>query len=202
MNVQLQLLQTSAKDAAVAEDAFMTISSLILGEHQSFCKRSLILTSGRTSVMDERFEKYTPHLMEFIFSALRTLDEFQVFSAAVGVTGDLARAIQNKIQPYAPSLLEALLGALSSAVLHRTAKPTVVSVFGDIAIALGTDFVPYLPSVMGMLSQAGQVKADPYSDVGMQDFVWAMRESIAEAFIGILSGLQDNRTYSVCYNRG
>jgi hypothetical protein len=32
MNVQLQLLQTSAKDAAVAEDAFMTISSLILGE--------------------------------------------------------------------------------------------------------------------------------------------------------------------------
>ena len=35
MNVQLQLLQTSAKDAAVAEDAFMTISSLILGKYQA-----------------------------------------------------------------------------------------------------------------------------------------------------------------------
>lgn len=174
MNVQLQLLQTSAKDAAVAEDAFMTISSLIL-------------------VLDDKFDKYTSHLMEFVFGALATLDEFQVFTAAVGVTGDLARAIQRKIQPYAQNLLTALLQALSSPVLHRTAKPTVVSVFGDIAIALGTEFVPYLQDVMGMLAQAGQVQVESHSDQGMYDFVWSMRESIAEAFIGILSGLQDNR---------
>lgn len=37
MNVQLQLLQTSAKDAAVAEDAFMTISSLVLGRRRIPC---------------------------------------------------------------------------------------------------------------------------------------------------------------------
>ncbi|KAG7531899.1 hypothetical protein FFLO_04045 [Filobasidium floriforme] len=172
MNVQLQLLQTSAKDAAVAEDAFMTISSLVL-------------------VLDESFEKYTSHLMEFIFSALRTLDEFQVFTAAVGVTGDLARAVKGKISPYADPLLQALLAALSSPVLHRTAKPTVVSVFGDVAIALGSGFTPYLQNVMTMLSQAGQVQATSSSDAGMFDFVWAMRESIAEAFIGILTGLQD-----------
>ena len=146
--------------------------------------------------MDERFEKYAGHLMEFVFSALGTLDEFQVFSAAVGVTGDLARAIQKQIQPYAEPLLQALLAALSSPVLHRTAKPTVVSVFGDIAIALGPGFTPYLQNVMGMLSQAGQVKAEPNSDAGMIDFVWAMRESIAEAFIGILTGLQEQRKRS------
>ena len=131
--------------------------------------------------------------MEFIFSALRTLDEFQVFTAAVGVTGDLARAVKTKIAPYADPLLQALLAALSSPVLHRTAKPTVVSVFGDVAIALGSGFTPYLQNVMGMLSQAGQVKADASSDAGMIDFVWAMRESIAEAFIGILTGLQNDR---------
>lgn len=131
--------------------------------------------------------------MEFIFSALRTLDEFQVFTAAVGVTGDLARAVKTKISPYADPLLQALLAALSSPVLHRTAKPTVVSVFGDVAIALGSGFTPYLQNVMGMLSQAGQVKADASSDAGMIDFVWAMRESIAEAFIGILTGLQNDR---------
>jgi importin subunit beta-1 len=143
--------------------------------------------------MDERFEKYASHLMEFIFSALRTLDEFQVFSAAVGVTGDLARAIGKEIQPYAEPLLQELLTALSSPILHRTAKPTVVSVYGDIAIALGPGFSRYLGNVMGMLFQAGQVKAEPGSDAGMIDFVWAMRESIAEAFIGILTGLQENR---------
>ena len=198
MNVQLQLLQTSAKDAAVAEDAFMTISSLILGElHRGRWSSSFgAYHSSPFSVMDERFEKYAGHLMEFVFSALRTLDEFQVFSAAVGVTGDLARAIQKQIQPYAEPLLQALLAALSSPVLHRTAKPTVVSVFGDIAIALGPGFTPYLQNVMGMLSQAGQVKAEANSDAGMIDFVWAMRESIAEAFIGILTGLQEQRKRS------
>lgn len=183
MNVQLQLLQTSAKDAAVAEDAFMTISCMIL-------------------VLDEDFDKYTSHTMDFVFGALRTLDEFQVFTAAVGVTGDLARAIHSKIKPFAQPLLEVLLEALASPVLHRTAKPTVVAVFGDIAIALGSDFAPYLQNVMAMLSQAGQVRADQHSDVGMQDFVWSMRESIAEAFIGILSGLQQNPVAFMPYMEG
>lgn len=174
MTIVLGLLANSAKDAAVAEDAFMTISTLVIA-------------------IEQDFEKYVGHTMGYIQAALSTLDEFQVFTSAVGVTGDIARAIHKSIAPYCNDLLSALLAALASPVLHRTAKPTVVAVFGDIAIALGQDFNQYLDSVMGMLSQAGQVKADASSDMAMQEFVWAMRESITEAFTGILSGFRENR---------
>mgnify|MGYP002718983654 CR=1 FL=1 len=168
MTIVLGLLANSAKDAAVAEDAFMTISTLVIA-------------------IEQDFEKYVGHTMGYIQAALSTLDEFQV------VTGDIARAIHQGIAPYCNDLLTALLAALASPVLHRTAKPTVVAVFGDIAIALGQDFTQYLDSVMGMLSQAGQVKADASSDIAMQEFVWAMRDSITEAFTGILSGFRENR---------
>lgn len=173
MTILLELLRNSAKDAAVAEDAFMTISTLVLA-------------------LEGDFEKYVPHLMDFIYAALSVLDEFQVYISAVGVTGDIARAIGAGIAAYAPNLLQALLTALASPVLHRTAKPTVVAAFGDIATALGAGFAPYLPDVMNMLNQAGQIRADPYDD-SMSDFVWSMRESIVDAYTGILGAFSSNR---------
>lgn len=172
MTILLQLLRNSAKDAAVAEDAFMTITTLV-------------------NALDADFEKYVPHLIEFVYGALQVLDEFQVYIAAVGCICDIARAIGPKISPYAPNLLSALLTALASPVLHRTAKPTVVAAFGDMATALGPEFSPYLPDVMSMLNQAGQVQADVH-DEAMTDFVWEMRQSIVDAYTGILGAYQHN----------
>lgn len=145
--------------------------------------------------MEEAFEKYTPHLMNFVFGSLNGLEDFTVFNSAVGIVGDLARAIGPKIRPFADTLMQALLAALASPVLHRTAKPAVVSVFGDLAIALGPEFQMYLENVMGMLSQAGTVTVGPDSDIAMQDFVWQMRESITEAFLGILTAFANERKH-------
>lgn len=130
--------------------------------------------------------------MNFVFTSLNGVTEYAVFNSAVGIVGDLARAIHGKIQPFADTLMQALLGALTSPVLHRSAKPAVVSVFGDLAIALGPSFEPYLEQVMGMLSSAGAVVADA-DDIAMQDFVWSMRESITEAFVGILTAFVNER---------
>jgi len=173
MTVSLQLLQTSAKEAAVAEDAFMLIGHLV-------------------NASGPAFNKYLPHLIEYIYPALAVLDEFQVFTTAVGLTGDLARAVGKGFAPYAQNILQALLAALASPVLHRTAKPTVVAAFGDIGLALETDFTPYLEHVMSMLSQAGAIQVDASQDLAMSDFIWQMRESIADAFVGIVNGYQSD----------
>ncbi len=88
--------------------------------------------------------------------------------------------------------MQLLLNGMSSPVLHRTAKPPVVAAFGDIALALEQDFTPYLENVMSMCSQAGAIQADP-GDMIMGDFMWTMRESIIDAFIGIVNGYQSDR---------
>jgi importin subunit beta-1 len=139
--------------------------------------------------------------MEYVYPALAVLDEFQVFTTAVGLTGDLARAVGKGFGAYAQNILQALLAALASPVLHRTAKPTVVAAFGDIGLALETDFTPYLEHVMSMLSQAGAIQVDASQDLAMSDFIWQMREAIADAFVGIVNGYQSDREWTLLHTR-
>jgi len=56
-------------------------------------------------------------------------------------------------------------------------------------MAIGSGFVPYLSLIMEILSQAGATTADS-NDMAMVEFVWTMRESIVDAFIGIMNGLK------------
>jgi importin subunit beta-1 len=204
MTVSLQLLATSAKEAAVAEDAFMLIGHLVNGEMPSTSRnvrRRRLIFLPISTALGAAFEKYIPHLMEYVYPALAVLDEFQVFTTAVGLTGDLARAVGKAFGPYAQNILQALLAALASPVLHRTAKPTVVAAFGDIGMALETDFTPYLEHVMSMLSQAGAIQVDASQDMAMSDFLWSMRESIADAFVGIVNGYaRDRESDTIIYS--
>ncbi len=136
--------------------------------------------------------EYVQAMMPFVYKALATLDEYQVFTVVVGTMGDLARGIGKQFTPLANDVLNALLTALASPVLHRSAKPPVVAALGDIATALDQDFTPYLDGVMQMLMQAGQVKVEDDSDNSMEDFVWNMREAITEAFTGIVAAYAEN----------
>lgn len=130
----------------------------------------------------------------FLFNALGSYEDYQVASTAVGVTGDLSRALKEALAPYAERIMTALIDALRSPVLHRTAKPAVITVIGDVALAIGPAFLPYTEATMQILNQAGQASVEA-GDAVMAEFVWSMRESIIEAFVGILSAFRGERKY-------
>ena len=54
-----------------------------------------------------------------------------------------------------------LLEDLSSEVLNRDVKVSILSCFGDIALAIGPAFEPYMQTTMGVLRQAGAVQPNP-----------------------------------------
>lgn len=84
----------------------------------------------------------------------------QVCIVAVGVVGDICRAIGHKIMDHCDAIMTALLENLSDANVHRSVKPHILSVFGDIALAIGPDFKKYLEIVLGTLQQAAQAQVD------------------------------------------
>jgi len=110
---------------------------------------------------------------------------------AVGVVGDLSRALGPKITPYCDEIVSLLLQDLQSPMLNRNVKPPILSCFGDVALAIGGEFVKYLGVVMNMLQQASSTSVDT-NDPDLLDYFNSLREAIFEAYTGIIQGLRSD----------
>ncbi|KAK4052277.1 karyopherin Kap95 [Microbotryomycetes sp. JL221] len=170
MTLLLQLIQSAGKQSPILEDAFLAIGAM-------------------TAALDQRFSNYLPAFLPFLINALNSHEEYQLCSIAVGLIGDICRALGETCQPYCQGFMEVLLADLQSSVLHRSVKPPILSCFGDIALAIGPAFEPFLDTTMGVLAQAGQMRADP-NNFDLVDYINGLRESILEAYTGIVGGLK------------
>jgi importin subunit beta-1 len=91
MNALLQMLSgPGGRSGGVQEDALMAISTL-------------------TEVMGESFIKYMEMFIPFLMQGLQNVNESAVCSAAVGVSGDICRALGNKALPYCDGIITLLL---------------------------------------------------------------------------------------------
>lgn len=170
MTILLSLISTSGKHSTVLEDAFLAIGSL-------------------TSALEVDFQPYLEAFMPFLYQALKSHEEYQLCSISVGLIGDICRGLGEGSAPYCNNFMNVLLENLASPLLHRSVKPPILSAFGDIGLAIGGQFEPYLPVTMQVLQQAGGMMPDP-NNYDLIDYVATLRESILEAYIGIISGLK------------
>jgi len=171
MTALIQMLNTSSgKAGGVQEDALLAVSTLI-------------------EVLNENFLQYMGLLMPYFTAGLRNIEEYQVCLAAVGLMGDLCRALGAKVLPYCDDTMVLLLEILGNEQVHRSVKPQILSVFGDIALALGADFKKYLDVVINTLQQASQAQVDR-TDYDMVEYLNELREGCLEAYTGIVQGLK------------
>ncbi|SDA02376.1 BZ3501_MvSof-1269-A2-R1_Chr12-3g03566 [Microbotryum saponariae] len=170
MTLLLQLVSSAGKQSPILEDAFLAIGAI-------------------TAALDEDFHPYLQAFLPFLVNALNCHEEYQLCSIAVGLIGDLCRALGEASLPYCQVFMELLLTNLQSTVLHRSVKPPIISCFGDIALAVGPGFEPFLETTMSVLQQAGTVQVDT-SNYDLIDYVMTLREALLEAYTGIVSGLK------------
>jgi importin subunit beta-1 len=135
-------------------------------------------------------QKYMPALQPFLIAGLRTFSAPEVCRVSVGLVGDISRAIEGKMQPYTNDIMDALVDSLKDADLDRSVKPPVLSCFGEIAIALNGAFEPYLQHSLMLLMQASAMDA-PQDDDEMIDYINQLRETVLDAYTGILTGMDD-----------
>ena len=129
-------------------------------------------------------------MQPFLISGLRNFEAYQVCTVAVGLVGDISRAIEGEMKPYCDEIMSAVIEALQNSALHRTVKPPVLSCFGDIALAITSQYEPYLQVSLMMLLQAAQTRA-PDDDDDLIEYVNLLREGILEAYTGLVQGLKD-----------
>lgn len=160
----------SVKSASVHEEALMAVGAL-------------------ANAVESDFEKYMAHFRPYLNMGLKNYEEHQVCAVAVGVVGDISRALLNKMVPYCDEIVSLLLQDLQNPLLNRSVKPPILSCFGDIALAIGGEFVKYLGVVMSMLQQASSTTVDT-NDFDLVDYLNQLREAIFEAYTGIIQGLR------------
>lgn len=172
MTLLLQLLSSPSKQSTTSEDAFLAVASMI-------------------NALEADFGRYTEPFMPHLFNALQNPAEYQLCSIAVGIIGDLARALGEGIVVYCNNFMQLLVTNLQSPVLHRNVKPNILSCFGDVAMAIGDKFEPYLEIVMMVLQQAGSMRAEK-DHYEMIEYVNTLHEGNVEAYVGIVQGFTAN----------
>lgn len=171
MTVLLQLCATAGKQATVFEDALLAIGAV-------------------TSALEQDFHPYIGAFLPYLSTALQAQEEYQLCSIAVGLIGDICRALGEQSAQYCDEFMNALLKNLQSELLHRSVKPPILSCFGDVALAIGQAYRPYLETTMAVLEQAGQMRPDPTS-FDLVEYVTLLREGIIEAYVGAVSAFRN-----------
>lgn len=140
--------------------------------------------------MDQGFAPYVTAFLPFLYPALKAHEDSQLCSVAVGLIGDISRALGQQTAEYSNAFMSVLLENLQSNVLNRNVKIPILACFGDIALAIGPLFEPYLDHTMGVLRQAGTLTPAP-TDFELIDYVNSLREGILDAYIGVVQAFKN-----------
>ncbi|KAK1146942.1 karyopherin Kap95 [Aspergillus melleus] len=165
MTVAIQVLNTVPPKSSVPDVVFATVGAL-------------------ASALEDDFVKYMESFAPFLYNALGNKEEPALCAMAIGLVSDIARALNDKVQPFCDTFMNYLLENLSTST--NQLKPAILETFGDIAQAIGTNFTKYLPTVAQVLNQASQVTTSPDVNIEMLDYVVSLREGIMDAWGGIL----------------
>lgn len=113
--------------------------------------------------LESNFAPYIQAFLVYLYPALKAHEDTQLCTVAVGIIGDISRALGEQSAQYAGPFMTVLLENLQSEVLNRNVKISILSCFGDIALAIGPAFEPYFETTMDVLRQAGEVEPNPVS---------------------------------------
>ncbi|VEU40075.1 unnamed protein product [Pseudo-nitzschia multistriata] len=174
----------------MTDDVMLLLLDALSVKNSSCHEECFTAVSAISDAIEDDFVKYMDAFAPHLVNGLRNFQAYQVCIVAVGTVGDISRNIEGKIQPYCDTIMNALVDDLKDSSIHRSVKPPVLSCFGDIAMAIGAAYQPYLEFSVLMLMQASQTQV-PDDDDDLIDYLNLLRESILEAFVGIIQGLKD-----------
>ncbi|NWT06030.1 IMB1 protein, partial [Mionectes macconnelli] len=170
----LRMFQSTAGSGGVQEDALMAVSTLV-------------------EVLGGEFLKYMDAFKPFLGIGLKNYAEYQVCLSAVGLVGDLCRALQSNILPFCDEVMQLLLenlGVSVSLLISNSWLHTQREVGGGrrSTSVRNARIISWHPQCLIPLP------CGPFqSDYDMVDYLNELREGCLEAYTGIIQGLKGDQ---------
>ncbi|NXO88826.1 IMB1 protein, partial [Certhia brachydactyla] len=175
----LRMFQSTAGSGGVQEDALMAVSTLV-------------------EVLGGEFLKYMDAFKPFLGIGLKNYAEYQVCLSAVGLVGDLCRALQSNILPFCDEVMQLLLENLGGeeSVGNVSCLATRCGLNGGQEVLGARDL-----GSEGVIQKTENLKLNasfppcvlPQSDYDMVDYLNELREGCLEAYTGIIQGLKGDQ---------
>lgn len=170
-------------------DDLMTLFLQVLQSKKTTVQEEVLLSIGAiANRVEGKFKNYMGHFQPHLEAGLRNTEDHHLCTVAVGVVGDVARALEGDLKPFCDNLIALLLSNLHNSTIQRSVKPHIISCLGDIALAVGGFFQRYMGHVMGLLQGASQTQFQ-HKDYDDEEYLENLRNSVLEAYVGILQGL-------------
>lgn len=93
MHAMLQVLSTVPPKSSVPDAVFATVGAI-------------------AGALEDEFIKYMESFVPFLYNALGNQEEIGLCSMAIGLVSDIARALNEKVQPFCDSFMNYLLETL------------------------------------------------------------------------------------------
>ncbi|NWW55104.1 IMB1 protein, partial [Pedionomus torquatus] len=175
----LRMFQSTAGSGGVQEDALMAVSTLV-------------------EVLGGEFLKYMDAFKPFLGIGLKNYAEYQVCLAAVGLVGDLCRALQSNILPFCDEVMQLLLENLGVSVYLLISRLVTVGLHAEKKVGGGRSRSVRHALKISPSGGIGGVaeRASPFpfqSDYDMVDYLNELREGCLEAYTGIIQGLKGDQ---------
>ncbi|NWQ98892.1 IMB1 protein, partial [Burhinus bistriatus] len=176
----LRMFQSTAGSGGVQEDALMAVSTLV-------------------EVLGGEFLKYMDAFKPFLGIGLKNYAEYQVCLAAVGLVGDLCRALQSNILPFCDEVMQLLLENLGVSVYLLISQLVTVGLHTEKKVGGGRSrSVRQHKRVRAVHTASGMMLKRAFllpfqSDYDMVDYLNELREGCLEAYTGIIQGLKGDQ---------
>ncbi|KAK5166628.1 karyopherin Kap95 [Saxophila tyrrhenica] len=194
-SVIMAIIQRLEKEIMPQADRIMQLLLNLLtnlGAKSSVPDTIFAAIGALANALETDFEKYMQSFSPYLLNALNNQEEPQLCAMAIGLVSDITRALENKVQPFCDSFMNALLNNLRSTTLGNQFKPAILQCFGDVAQAIGGEFETYLSVVAQVLQQAAgiTVQSENSNNFEMLDYVVSLREGIMDAWGGIVMAMR------------
>ncbi len=155
---------------------------------------ALMIIGLIAETIEKDFAKHMNNFFPFLVAGLSNYEAYEVCKAASVVVGDICRALGADVFPFCDKFVELLLNNLKHPDLNQSVKPPSISSIGDIAHAINAQFDRYIIPVMDLLRDASGYQVPDPDDEDQIEYLNQLRESILEAYVGIIQSFEDSET--------
>eukprot|EP00211_Chloroparvula_japonica_P005302 CAMPEP_0119121914 /NCGR_PEP_ID=MMETSP1310-20130426/2329_1 /TAXON_ID=464262 /ORGANISM="Genus nov. species nov., Strain RCC2339" /LENGTH=875 /DNA_ID=CAMNT_0007111509 /DNA_START=167 /DNA_END=2794 /DNA_ORIENTATION=+ len=162
------------------------------GDQGAIHEDVLLAFGAAAAELQESFAPLAPEFMDFVCHALAMRSAPSVVVVAVGVIGDLCKALGKSFVQYSDTVVKILADDLRDADFPTKNKVYIISCFADIAQALGAAFGErYLGGVCQILDDYARNPPVDKDDDYAFDLLNEVWDALLEAYVGIIQGLAD-----------
>ena len=138
---------------------------------ESFKQRSSVYDeaiqafSGLIAAIGKDFLPFMVKFLPYLIYSLKNMEDTILCRVAVGVVGDLSRALEDAVGPFLRELVPLLMNILRNPESDRNLKLITITALGDLAFATPKVFGPYLKDLLEILKSASDLSVQPPQDV-------------------------------------